>query len=302
MNIGTNYTLSLAPLLYPWNAKDTAEFYTTVAAIPEISRVYLGEIVCAKRSPLINKYLETIIAQLRDAGKQLVISTPILHNDSDSHQLMLDNIALARKHNLAVEINDLAAMKHAQGLPLIIGPYINTYNQGTLAVFARNGATLLCPPFESNCNVLTDLAKQDVLPVEINIFGRLPLSISSRCFIAHNLERERDDCKLVCMQHSQGFSAASDNDALFTLNGMQVQSAKIYNLINEIPELLTLGITNFRISPCREFSIAEIVAQIKALQSDQSLASFNSQHADLFANGFYHNQEGYKFITVPLNE
>ena len=298
MNIGTNpkRNLSIAPLHYPWSGTEILEFYATVAKQTEISRVYLGEIICAKRMPLFQKYLPQIIETLTKAGKQVIISTPILHNDSESHALMLSNIELAKQHGLMVELNDLAGLKHLAGTKFIIGPYLNTYNQGTMAVFARNGAIMLCPPFECNRTVLADLA-QNSLPLEVTIFGHLPLSISSRCFIARNLHVERDDCKLACMKQSTILTAASNQDELFSINGMQVQSAKIYNLIAELPDLISLGVHNFRITPTENFSIETLVQQINAAINGESIAGFIQQHQDKFANGFYHNQEGYRYTS-----
>lgn len=293
VNTGINLpTISLAPLHYPWSGEQIRQFYQEAAQNPIISRIYLGEIVCAKRRPLLQKYLTAIIEDLQAANKEIVISTPVLHNDNDSHQLMLDNIALAKQHQLAVEINDLAGVTHLDGQKFIIGPYINTYNRDTLGVFQRIGAQLLSPPFECNQTVIRDLAQAN-LPLEITIFGKIPLSISSRCFIAHNLQLERDECKLACIKENQELIASSNDTDLFTINGMQVQSAKIYNLINQLPELLAMGINNFRVMPTTGFSLAKI--------SDMILARLNNQKPlDLddsqFVNGFYHNCEGYKYV------
>ncbi len=285
-------TISLAPLHYPWSGEQISQFYHDAAQNSLISRVYLGEIVCAKRRPLIQKYLTTIIGELQAANKEIVISTPVLHNDNDSHQLMLDNIALAQHHQLTVEINDLAGLSHLNGQKFIVGPYINTYNRDTLGVFQRIGAQLLCPPFECNQTVIRDLA-QGNLPLEITIFGKIPLSISSRCFIAHHQQLLRDECKLACIKENQELIATSGNTDLFTINGMQVQSAKIYNLINQLPELLAMGINNFRIMPTTGFSLAKISNLITTVLSGQKTPNLDDGQ---FVNGFYHNCEGYKYV------
>lgn len=293
VNTGTNIpTISLAPLHYPWSGEEITRFYQEAAENPLIKRIYLGEIVCAKRRPLLQKYLTAIIENLLTSDKEIVISTPVLHNDNDSHQLMLDNITLAKDHQLTVEINDLAGLVHLNNQPFIIGPYINTYNQDTLNVFKRSGARLLCPPFECNQTVIRDLA-QGNLPLEITIFGKIPLSISSRCFIAHNLQVEREDCKLACIQQNRELIASSGSTDLFTINGMQVQSAKIYNLINQLPELLAMGISNFRIMPTGGFSLEKITGMISMVLTEQKPLDFDN---NLFVNGFYHNCEGYKYI------
>ena len=77
---------------------------------------------------------------------------------------------------------------------------------------------------------------------------------------------------------------------------MQVQSAKIYNLIKEIPDLQSIGVHNFRINPTPEFSLNQISSLITAQLSSTPDSFLTEQQNQLFANGFYHNQEGYKFI------
>ncbi len=279
---------SLGPVTYPWSIEKLRDFYIKVAATSEFHRVYIGEVVCSKRSALINKYLPELIQLLQKANKEVYLATPLLNNDDDSHHLMLNNIKIAREFGCGIEVNDLSALKYVLDIPLVAGPAINIYNQTAISVLARNKIKMICPPYEVSKQIMLDLAKGE-LPLEVMVFGNLPLSISSRCFTAHNLGASREECKLICFKHSDGVCATSiENDQLFMINGMQVQSAKIYNLLPQIHELSSLGINLFRINPTSSIDLDIIISQIRGVDS-----FVNSND---YVNGFYFGKEGHMWI------
>lgn len=279
---------SLGTVTYPWTITQLREFYTQVAITPEINKVYLGEVVCSKRAALINKYLPELIQLLQNANKEVYLATPLLNNDDESYLLMLNNINLAKEFGCGVEINDLSALKYASGLSLVAGPAINIYNQTALSVLARNQIKMICPPYEISKQIMLDLANSN-MELEIMVFGNLPLSISSRCFTAHNLGSSREDCKLICFKHAEGVAVSSDEDnQLFMINGMQIQSAKIYNLIPQINELFSSGVRSFRINPTNLVSLKTILDQIRGIN--------NIFEHDIYVNGFYFGKEGHLWI------
>jgi len=66
--------LSLGPVLYYWSREDLFAFYDQVAGWP-LDSVSLGEVVCSKRRSLkFEEWLE-IAERLRQAGKEVVLST-----------------------------------------------------------------------------------------------------------------------------------------------------------------------------------------------------------------------------------
>jgi collagenase-like PrtC family protease len=69
--------ISLGPLQYYW-ARDTVfAFYQSVATMP-VDIVYVGEAVCSRRKELrLTDWLD-VAQMLRDAGKEVVLSTQVL--------------------------------------------------------------------------------------------------------------------------------------------------------------------------------------------------------------------------------
>ena len=49
--------LTLGPLLFNWPADQVRDFYARMADEPALERVYLGEVVCGKRAPLLAEAL-----------------------------------------------------------------------------------------------------------------------------------------------------------------------------------------------------------------------------------------------------
>ena len=69
--------IALGPILYFWPKAKVKAFYRQVAE-SDVDRVYLGETVCSKRRELnLDDYL-TIAHELREAGKQVCLSTMTL--------------------------------------------------------------------------------------------------------------------------------------------------------------------------------------------------------------------------------
>ena len=68
-------TLSLGPVLFNWDAEDKRDFYFRIADEAPIDTVYLGEVVCSKRTPFFDPYVPEVAERLRRGGKQVVYST-----------------------------------------------------------------------------------------------------------------------------------------------------------------------------------------------------------------------------------
>jgi len=64
----------------------------------------------------------------------------------------------------------------------------------------------------------------------------------------HNLPK--DDCQYRCLDYPDGLTLSTQDDARFlTLNGIQTQSARTFNLLPELGRLAQLGVDVIRVAP-----------------------------------------------------
>ncbi|MGO9446108.1 MAG: U32 family peptidase [Thiobacillaceae bacterium] len=261
--------LSLGPLLYYWSRDDVLAFYAEAANWP-LARVYLGETVCSRRHLLrLSDWLD-LARQLVDAGKEVVLSTQTLI-ESESDLKMLRRIV--GNDQFLVEANEWGAVRllAGAGLPFIAGHTLNIYNPETLDVLVGLGAQRWLPPVEVARTALAALLEHTPADIETEVFvyGRLPLAYSARCFTARHYNLPKDDCQFRCLDHPDGLPLATREGRPFlTLNGVQTQSAGVYNLIGELPALRELNVSSLRLSP-QSRQMGRVVAAFRAaLASD----------------------------------
>jgi collagenase-like PrtC family protease len=274
------------------------EFYKSLTDSPA-DVVYLGETVCPKRRELeLQDYLN-LAHQLREAGKEVVLSTmTLLESPADLRGLRryCDN------GEFALEANDIGAvgLLREQGLPFTAGAAINCYNAQTLHQLVRFGMTRWLMPVELSQQWLQQLLAQpevadirSAFEVEVFAFGHLPLAWSARCFTARAENRAKDECGLCCIKYPDGRPVYSqEHDRLFTLNGIQTQSGQRYNLINDLPSLAKL-VDTVRLSPqakgAREW--------LDAFNAARHGAAHRPRENDDI-NGYWHRLAGIKTLPV----
>ncbi|QSX38144.1 U32 family peptidase [Shewanella sedimentimangrovi] len=246
--------LSLGPLLYCWEKNRVEDFYTQVA-VTDIPLVYLGEAVCSRRRELTTGDYLQLARMLRDAGKNVVLSTlALIEAGGELTELkrQVDN------GEFIIEANDMAGVFHARdaGLPFVCGPHINLYNAAAVRRLHDWGMQRFVMPVELSRNwlakVLDDLG--DIRPeVEVLGHGHIPLAHSARCFTARHRKLAKDGCKTICRKYSSGLLVQTqENQPLLRLNGIQTQSAACVDLRGEWDAMAAMGVDYFRISPTDE--------------------------------------------------
>lgn len=83
-----------------------------------VDTIYLGEVVCSKRAPLIEPQFAEVVERLSAAGKTVVFAT--LAQVALRHDRQLVERVCAAKDAL-VEANDASALLHLRGRPHHIG-------------------------------------------------------------------------------------------------------------------------------------------------------------------------------------
>lgn len=298
----TKSTLSLGPLLFNWETDKARDFYFRIADEAPVEIVYLGEVVCSKRQPFHTRYMPEVIERLQKAGKQVILSTlALIIND---REVTYTKQIMDMADDFIIEANDISAVSMLKGKPHAIGPFINTYNKLTLEYFKKNGANHISLPFELPAESLRALAENAAAEIEVQIFGRLPLAISARCYHARSQNKTKDSCEYVCNQDNNGLTIDTmDGQPFLAINGLQTMSNSYCNLAFEIPELQKMGINSFRLSPHDTDMVA--VANIYRKTIDGVIDCLDAEEAleNLlvgveFSNGFYYGKPGLERVAI----
>jgi collagenase-like PrtC family protease len=286
--------LSLGPLLYYWSRDDVLAFYREAANWP-LARVYLGESVCSRRHLLRLPDWLDMAQQLAESGKDVVLSSQtLIESESDLKTLR----RIVSDGRFRVEANEWGAVRllSTAGVPFVAGPTLNVYNHETLDVLAGLGAQRWLPPVEMSRAALASLLEHAPAGIETEVFayGKLPLAFSARCFTARHYNLPKDDCQFRCLDHPDGLALATrEGEPFLTLNGIQTQSAGVYNLIGELPALRELGVASLRLSP-QSRHMGRVVGAFQAalageMEAASSLARIMPGPA---VDGYWHGRAG----------
>ncbi len=292
--------LSLGPNLYYWDREKTFAYYDEIAASP-VDIVYLGETVCSRRHLLrLPDYLE-LAEKLAAAGKEVVLSTQTLI-ESESDLKTLRKITANGKFK--VEANDMGAVRLlANKVPFVAGATLNIYSPQSLNLLAGLGATRWVMPVEMSLEALDTMqqARTQSLETEVFAYGRLPLAYSARCFTARHHNLQKDDCQFRCLDYENGLSLKTrEGEPFLTLNGIQTQSARVYNLLGDMASLRDSGVDVVRVSPQAHHSgkilhlFREVMAQ--RLSPALALAQMERLMPELPCNGYWHGKPGLDFV------
>jgi O2-independent ubiquinone biosynthesis protein UbiV len=289
--------LALGPVLYYWPRNTMFRFYEAMAATA-VDTVCLGETVCSRRHELrLGDWLE-IGRTLAQAGKEVVLSTQVLLESGSDVAAMHKVVA---NGEFLVEANDMGAVQRACAakLPFVAGPHLNIYNQPTLQWLAGLGARRWVMPLEMKRDDLA-LLQQDRpagLQTEVFAYGRMPLAFSARCFTARHHDLPKDDCRFSCMSDPDGLLLRTrEGEDFLVLNGIQTQSARVYNLVDELGAMRELGVDVVRLSP-QAHGMDQVIAVFDAARHGKvAPRDATARLAPLMpgagCNGYWHGRAG----------
>lgn len=238
--------LTLGPLLFHWSAERIVDFYARVADEAPVERVYLGEVVCGKRSPLVSHALAEAAERLTAAGKEVVWSGLGLPATVRDRRAIA---ALAGTSDL-VEVNDISGLLD-RAAPFVAGPLLNVYNEAAAKELADRGCVRLCANVELSLEAVGAIARAcPGLEIEIFAFGRLPLALSGRCYHARRHGLHKDACQFVCERDPDGLRLSTlEGRGFLAVNGVQTLSDGV-QLADMAPRALAgAGVTALRLSP-----------------------------------------------------
>jgi len=292
--------LSLGPVLFHWDAKIKRDFYFRIADESSFDTVYVGEVVCSKRTPFFAPYVPEVVERLQRGGKQVILSTLALIMSEPEIGEVID---LSENTDLLIETNDIGSTALLTGRPHVIGPFVNVYNEGTLEYLENQGAIRVSLPWELPSDSLAALAKRANAELEVQVFGRVPLAISARCYHARAHGLHKSKCQFVCAGDLNGLNVETlDAENFLTVNGCQTLSHTVGNLIGELGGLQGMGINAFRVWPQAIDMVAVGQTFRDVLDGRKSAGEGRKKIADHvdfapFSNGFYHGEEGAAYVS-----
>lgn len=204
-----------------------------------------------------------------------------------------------------VEANDVACLQVLAGRPHVVGPYINVFNEGARDFVVGHGAIRIVLPVEIPASSIRVLGSTTAITeIEVQVFGRLPLSVAMRCYHARAHNRTKDHCQLVCGLNPDGLTAKTvDGVDILTINGTQTLTHGHGVLLTELESLRTNGVTHFRLSP-HDLDMVRVASLYRELLDGRrdvasALAALQPLTGSVpYVNGFLHGREGLRWIQT----
>ena len=301
-----NISLAMGPVLFNWPADKWLNFYARLADEAPIDVVYLGEVVCSKRTPFYLGVMADAIDRLQRGGKTVVLSTLASITLMRERKECAD---LVRCGLCEIEVNDLTALEHCEeGRRFYVGPYVNVYNEDTLNFLAGLGARSICLPPElpfASVETLAAAARSLSVECEVWVFGRIPLAISGRCYHARVDGLTKDSCQFGCARDSDGLAVETLNKkGILAINGVQTMSHTYCNIVTHVDRLTDAGVTSLRLSPhsCDMVAISQTFRDRLdgCLSPEEALAMVQETCGSVaFSNGFLFGEAGAEMVKAP---
>jgi collagenase-like PrtC family protease len=295
--------LALGPCLFNWSSERLTDFYKRIAEETDIDRVYLGEVVCGKRMPFTDAIWPDVIETLTRSGKDVVLSSLAQPVNKREREILRQQAG----YDMAIEINDMSMIPARSGMAFTAGPFLNIYNEATLAFLAARGATTWCPPVElplASIGRISALVPE--VAIELFAFGRLPLALSSRCYHARAHGLRKDSCQFICDRDPDGMDVATlDGRRFLAANGIQTLSGSVHFSGVASGQLLAMGIGSLRLSP-QTVDMVKVSRDFRRFLdggSDAEELAANLNARDLpgpLCNGYLSGDAGWTTKALPV--
>jgi collagenase-like PrtC family protease len=279
--------LALGPLLYHWPRSAIHDFYAEIVDSPA-DIVYLGEVVCSRRQELHFEDWMELADLLAAHGKEVVLSAQALTEGAGDLK-RVRKVAANGRHR--VEANDMGAVSLLAGTAgWVAGPHLNLYNPQSLGLLMELGATRWVAPVEATREMVRSVIAARPVETEVFAWGRLPLAFSARCFTARRFNLQKEACAFKCIDYPDGMPMNTrEGEGFLAINGVQTQSALVYNLVRETGSLREAGVSILRASPQSHGTVAALHALREACDGTGAQAAAAMEGC---CDGFWHGRPG----------
>ncbi|MDE2184619.1 MAG: U32 family peptidase [Alphaproteobacteria bacterium] len=238
-------SLTLGPVLFNWPTDRWVDFYARIADEAPVDHVCIGEVVCSKRQPFRDNVTLDTVERLERGGKEVVHATLALPTTAREVRAINEVI----EAGYLIEANDITTVQLLDGRPHIIGPFLNIYNEATLAKHVALGASRICLPAELPLESIRLIAAGTNV-AEVFAFGRAPLALSARCYHARANGLPKDACQFVCERDADGMDVHTiDGRPFLAVNGVQTLGYVVTAATRQIADLREIGVVSLRLSP-----------------------------------------------------
>ncbi len=286
--------LTLGPVLFEWKREEILRFYEEAARMP-VDRVYVGEVVCAKKKALSAADIGRVAAMLEACGKKVVISTlAVVSNEEE-----LDAVRELVQLPFPVEANDMSVFNivEGKGKKVFAGPHIMAYNAPTIEFLKSLGVERVTLPVELPGQSIAYNIENTGLSAEVFAHGKAPLAFSWRCYTSRAFGLTKGQCRRDCVKYPDGLEIKTlAGEPVFTINGTSVLSAAVHTLIGYVEDLREKGVAALRISPQYKDTAKVAAVWRKRMQGAISAADALGELKDTspqgFCNGWYSGAPG----------
>ena len=305
---GRYMKVAVGPLLFGWPEAKIRELYLELAELAETDILYLGEVVCSKRSISGVPWQVRVAEELKGSGKEVVLSTLAMPTTEAELQSIRDISEAAVEMDLLVEANDISALSivSERGMKFVAGPHLNIYSNGMVQHLHRQGAERIVLPLELPAREIPAVSgngNNGHVQVEYFAHGHLPLTFSARCYAARAHGLSKQDCRHVCFMNPDGIEMDTlDGHEFATINGTQMMSFQPFTALNHVDDLAAYGVNVLRVSPQAK-GTSEVVRQFKAVASGlesagEALQALTGSRPveEVFCNGYYYGKQGRLWI------
>lgn len=297
--------IAVGPLLFGWPEAKIRELYLELAGLDETDILYLGEVVCSKRSISGVPWQVRVAEELKRSGKEVVLSTLAMPTTEAELQSIRDIVGAAAAMDLLVEVNDISALSivSERGMKFVAGPHLNIYSNGMVRHLRRQGCVRAVLPLELPAGEIPAVIGNSDMQVEYFAHGHLPLTFSARCYAARAHGLSKQDCRHVCFLNPDGIEMDTlDGDEFATINGTQMMSFQPFTTLDHLADLAGYGVHVVRISPQSQ-GTAEVIRQFRAVADDRESAgsalkklSGSRPVEEVFCNGYYYGRQGRMWV------